>query len=289
MADNLSVLESSDALAKPVRTIDISGVQYPVYILADASGVPYESLDGAINVNQIDITTGVVNELFHRHTGIATTVRVAVVAGDTSVDVVSAGGFSAGDYLAITGVNTEPTLPVITGIAGTVLTLDRPLDMSMAIGSSVLATAIDMNVVGSLASPIVFSIEPNSTEHWHIISFILGATFSSDTDDSKFGNLAALTNGCTLRNYNGTTGVYQTLTNWKTNSDIKLDMYDLPYTSKSGGGKFGMNGNGDIKNRTGSAPHINGALGDKLELWIQDDLSSLTTFRLKAQGHREVA
>ncbi len=42
--DNLNVLESADLGAKPVRTIELAGVHYPVYILADAEGNPYESL-----------------------------------------------------------------------------------------------------------------------------------------------------------------------------------------------------------------------------------------------------
>ncbi|NOQ48192.1 MAG: hypothetical protein GQ576_03500, partial [Methanococcoides sp.] len=262
-------------------------VHYPVYILADENGVPYKSLNGSLNVHQADVHTVITNELFHRHTGISTTVSVAAVPGDTSIDVVSVTGFAQGNFLELENGSVEPTLPVVTDITGTVITLDRPLDQALPIGADVHQISVDMNVVGSLASPIIFSVEPDNAEAWHIVSFILSATFITEADDSKFGNLPALENGCTLRGYNGTYGVYRTFTNWKTNSDIKLDMYDLPYTDKSGGGLFGMNGNGDIRNRTGVAPHINATAGDKIELWIQDDLSGLSSFKLKAQGHIE--
>jgi len=289
MTDNLNVLESGELGAKPVRTVEIAGVHYPVYILADENGVPYESLNGALNVHHADVHMMMFNELFHRHTGTDTTIAVAVVAGDTGFEVADASGFSVGDYMQLSNGIVETTFPRITSILGNIIIGDRPLDQDMPVGADVSQVQVDMNVSGTLANPVIFTVNPDNTEHWHIVSFILSATFSTEADDGKFGNLAALTNGCTLRGYNGTAGVYRTFTNWKTNSDIKLDMYDLPYTDKAGGGgsTYGMNGNGDIRNRTGFAPKLDAVAGDRLELLIQDDLSGLASFKLKTQGHVE--
>jgi len=287
MADNLKVLSSDEVAAVPVRTIEIGGVHYPAFILADAEGNPIGSLNGALDIHDADVHKMMFNELFHRHTGTNTTIRVAASAGDTSIDVVNAAGLANGSFLELENGITEPTFPQITNIAGTVLTLDRPIDQDFPIGANVQQISVDMNVAGSLAAPVIFKVEPDNAEYWHIVSFILSATFPNAPADDLFGDQAALTNGCVLRGYSGTTGQYRTFTNWKTNADIKLDMYDLPYTDKAGGTNHGMNGNGDIKNRTGATPHLDSAAGDVIELLIQDDLTGLASFKLKAQGHVE--
>ena len=244
---------------------------------------------GALDVHDADIHSAMFNEYFHQHTATVTTLSVAASAGDTSIEVTSIAGFAKGNFLQLENGIVEPTFPQISVIpAGTTLILDRPLDQDLPIGANVTKLLVDMNVVGTLANPQIFEVVPDNTEFWHIISFILSATFPTAAADDLFGDGTALPNGCTLRGYNGTTGLYRTFTNWKTNADIKLDMYDLPYTDKAGGTNHGMNGNGDIHNRTGAVPKLDATKGDRLELLIQDDLSALVTFRLKAQGHIEL-
>ena len=113
---------------------------------------------------------------------------------------------------------------------------------------------------------------------------------NSAADDSKFGSMAVLLRGCVLRGYNATAGQYRTFTDWKTNSDIKMDMFDVVYTDKAGGGDFGTNARGSIKIGTGAVPSLDGVAGDYLELLVQDDLTlagELLLFQLKGQGHIE--
>lgn len=244
---------------------------------------------GALDVHDADIHSAMFNEYFHQHTGVNTTLALDASAEDVEVEFTSVAGFAIGNYLQLENGVVEPTFPRITDITGTTVTLDRPLNYDfLAATSTVIQILIDMNITGTLAAPKIFNLVPDNLEHWHIVSFILSATFPTAAADDLFGDLTALTNGCVLRGYNGTTGQYRTFTNWKTNADIKLDMYDLPYTDKAGGTNHGMNGNGDIKNRTGAVPKLDATKGDRLELLIQDDLSSLVTFRLKGQGHIEM-
>lgn len=260
-----------------------------IMVGVDENGNPslINSLHNALNVHEAHVHHLPVNEFFHAHTGVATTIAVASAVNDTSIEVVSAIGFVIGDFLQIENGVIETTFPVITNIVGNVFTLDRPLNHAYSIGDSVEVILIDMSVVGSLAAPVSYKLSPDPNQVWHVMSFIISATFTTAADDSLFGNLTALTNGVVLRGYDGTTGTYRTFTNWKSNSDIKLDMYDVPYTDKAGAGLFGMNGNGAIYIRTGAVPELNGSAGDYLEILIQDNVSGLSSLKLKGQGHLE--
>jgi hypothetical protein len=104
-------------------------------------------------------------------------------------------------------------------------------------------------------------------------------------DLSLFGGIPALTNGCLMRAR--IDGQYGTLTNWKTNENMKSDMYDVEFDARSGGGgSYGTSGRGSF-DRTGAVVRLDGATNDRLEFYVQDDLTALATFTMKAQGHLE--
>jgi len=240
-----------------------------------------------LSIHDADVHSVPVNEYFHRHTGVSTALAAPVTAGDTVINVADT-SIANLDRVQIEDGIIETTFPIVISGGGTAtLQLDRPLDYDFSIGDTVEVVTINMAVVGSISSPVEFRILADGDQVWHIVRFLLGAVFDSAADDSKFGNMDALTNGCILRGYNAASNQYRTFTNWKTNSDIKMDMFNLNYTDKAGPGEYGMNGRGSIKDGTGAAPRTDGAAGDYLELLIQDDLSDLITFRLKAQGHIE--
>ena len=260
-------------------------------IVGDGGG-PYKTLNGAVNVHDADVHNIPINELFHRHTGVNTTLAVAANAGDTSITVASDVGFTSGDHFQIEDGVIETTFPtIISGVGSNTWTLDRPLDNNFSIGDPVEAVSTNMAVAGSIGSPVSFRLIPDLDQVWHIVRFLLGMVHASAADDGLFGSRVALVNGCILRGFNATTGQYRTFTNWKNNGDIKMDMFDIVYTDKAGPGVFGTNGRGSIKAGTGAAPRIDGAAGDYLELLIQDDLTigapEITRFQLKGQGHIE--
>lgn len=254
----------------------------------DGAGVPIGSLNGALNVHDADVHDQVVNEYFHRHTGVADTIAVASSKQDTSIVVTNGGLFSVGDEIQISNGAEGITFPTITIIATNTLTLDRPLDHAYIIGATVEVVSTNMAVLGSLASPISFKAEPNSTELWHVIRFLFSMTHSTAGDLGLFGNQTALANGVVLRIYKAEFDQYGTFTLWKTNSDIKDNMYDVDFDTRSGGGgTYGTTGRGSIKIGTGAVPKVDGAQGDFIELLIQDDLTGLVSFRQKIQGHIE--
>jgi hypothetical protein len=113
-------------------------------------------------------------------------------------------------------------------------------------------------------------------------------THSSGGDDSKLGNITGgVTNGVILRGYSGALGQYRTLTNWKQNKDIRLDAFNLTYSDKAGVGVHGTSADGAFLSRTGAVARVDGTAGDYIEILIQDDLSTLISFEVKAQGHIE--
>ena len=260
--------------------------------LYDGFGNPISSLDGAIDIHDADVHKVPVNELFHRHTGVSTTLASAVTGGGDSpstITVVSGTGFNNGDPIQIEDeTKIEVTFPTIISGGGTAtLVLDRPIDFDFAIGATIEQVATNMAVDGSI-TPVSFKLIPDTSQTWHIVRFLLAMVHSTAGDDSRFGDIAGgLANGCVLRGYNAEADQYRTFTNWKSNFDIKMDMFNLPNTDKAGAGNFGTNGRGSIRDGTGASPRLIGANDDYLELLVQDDLTGLIKFNLKGQGHIE--
>lgn len=246
-------------------------------------------LFGADNFHDADVHNVPVNELFHRHTGEETTLTVATVGGEsTSIQVASGVGFANGDNFQIENATAiEATFPtIISGGGTTTWVLDRPLDTTFEIGATIERVSTNLAVNGSV-TPVSFKVLADTDQIWHIVRFLLAMTHSTAADDSRFGNVTALTNGCILRGFNGEADQYRTFTDWKSNFDIKMDMFDVTYTDKAGSGNFGTNGRGSIRDGTGAVPRITQESGDFLELLVQDDLTGLIKFNLKAQGHIE--
>lgn len=260
--------------------------------LHDADGNPIGSFGGAINVHDADVHTVIVNKYAYQDSAVSTTLTVAVVGDGTvyQVSVADATGFTVGSYLHINTSTEETTLPkIVSTTAATgpaTFTLDRRLDRDHSIGDTVTQVVRDMaSQVASMASPQSYKIGPQAGDVWHITRLLFTITHSTAGDLGLFGNIAALTNGVTLRaNING---VFGTFTNWKTNSDIKDDMYDVEFDARSGGGgTFGTTGRGTFKN-AGAIVRLDGTTGDYLEVLVQDDITALDRFTIKFQGHFE--
>lgn len=255
--------------------------------LLDGYGNPIESLRGAIGIHDADVHREILNRQFHQHTGVITTFAADAPAGSTSITLADATGFAVGNYLHLENGSVEELHPRITILVGNVATLDRPLDKSFVIGDTIEKSLVIMNVLGTLVAPQSFKVMPPAGDIWHLTRILIEMTHSTAGDNGLFGNLPALTNGVVLRRYDGLTGTYATFTVWKTNSDIVTDMYDVTYSARSGGGgSYGTNARGSF-DRAKAIVYLDGDAGDYLELLVQDDLTGLASFRIKAQGHLE--
>ena len=255
--------------------------------LTDGYGNPIGSFRGAIDIHNADVHREIVNRVFHLHTGVITTFAADAPAGSTEIELASATGFAVNDYMHIENGVVEQVHPRINSLVGTTATLDRPLDNEFVIGDSIEKSILSMNVLGSLASPVSFKVIPSSSEVMHLTRILIEMTHGTAGDNGLFGDLPALLNGVVLRRYDGTTGTYATFTNWKTNSDIVTDTGDVNYAQRSsGGGEYGTNSEGKFSD-AGAIVYLDGSVGDYIEVLIQDDLTQLNSFRIKAQGHFE--
>jgi len=269
----------------PIDLFDIDK-EHSRSVKVSLSGI--NSLKGALNVHNADVHDFPVNEYFHRHTGVADSFSVASTKGDVSISVTNGTQFAVGDNIHIFGTVFESTFPQITAISTNTLTLDRPLDNAYSIGDSVEVVTFDMSIVGTLLNPVSFRLVPPTGKIWHVVRTLFSMTHDSTGDLGLFGNIQSLKNGVVLRVYRASENQYTTFTIWKSNSDIKDDMYNLDFDVRSGGGgTAGTTGEGSIRVGTGAVPKLNGTDGDFMELLIQDDLTGLVSYKMKGQGHIE--
>jgi hypothetical protein len=262
----------------------------PLQAVDNVSGevVPIGSLKGALDVHAADVHQEMINKALHTHTGVETTLAVAT-SGDGSeyqITVVSVVGFVVGDFLHIENGGQEPTHSQILVITGAVFTLDRHIDLPHPIGTPVEQSILDLTTtIGTLADPVEYFVEPVAGEVWHITRMLFAMAHSSAGDLGKFGNLPALTNGVLVRVK--TDGSYRTLTNWKDAGDMKVDMFDIQFDNRSGGGgDFGTSGRWTFS-QSGSVLRLDGNTNDRIEVYIQDDLTGLGFFNMTTQGHLE--
>ncbi len=275
-----SIIDDDDAeLVKSVLTgeSEVSGVFENV-----------KTRDGALNVNSAFVYRKIVNETFHQHVGTPTTPSVAISMGDTSMTLTSVVGLSVGNKLKLEeGVNQEIGVLTITDITANVVTIDRPLGNDYTTSASVSEVITNMIVDGTLASPEIFEIDPPPGTVWQITRLLISITHTTAGDNSKFGNIAALENGVCLR-ITSSAGRTAVFANWKTNKDIKLDMFNVEYTDKAGPGLFGTDGRWTFT----TAEVVLELDGDadptqSVQILIQDQLDTiagLVTFEISAQG-----
>jgi len=260
--------------------------------------VPINAFKNAINVHHADVHNAMVNQYLRQLTAVTTTVSAVSAVNDTEIEVASATGFVVNDFIYIDATNKELTMPRILGIVGNVLSLDRRLDKAHFIGDSVTKAIIDIAATGqdgSMAAPQEYIVGPDPGEVWHINRLLMSMVHTAEGDLSLFGDLPELTNGILLRTkINGT---YSTLTNWRSAADMKLDMFDVEFSTRTaGGGGGGGPGGGtttygtsarDAFSELGVVIRLDGDEGDKIEVYNQDDIQSLLFFGMKVQGHIE--
>jgi hypothetical protein len=237
----------------------------------------------ALKVDTALVHTVGTNVFFFKETGITSTLAVATLVTDTQITVVDATGFAIGNKLKLaTAILQGQPLFTITNIVGNVITLDRPVSVVLPIGADVDVVSTNMGAeIGTLASPVIYKIMPPSGATWQLTRMLMSVVDGSTMDDGKFGGQTALTNGINLRVIKGS-GDIQNITNWKTNGDLALDMFDVVYTDKAPAGNYGMRGRWTFTNGQ-YVIELNGDNGDYLELLIQDALTQ-EIFEMKCQG-----
>lgn len=246
------------------------------------------SLKGALNTHDADVHNITINEFMHIDTGTITALEVAVAIDDYVLNVTSTASFSAGNEIKIKdAVNKISFLArIITVVSATELELDRRVDMGFAIGTQVEKILIEMAGIttATMANPSIFKLKPKPNEIMHLTRILPVLIHGTAGDLVKFGDVVPLVHGMQLRAK--IDGAFGTFTNWKTNGDMKTDMFDVDFDVRaSGGSEYGTSGRGSF-NKLGAVVRLDGAKGDELLMYVTQNIG-VTSCRINAQGHME--
>lgn len=162
------------------------------------------------------------------------------------------------------------------------ITLDQPAPCIFTVGASIERATKQMAVDGSVTTQ-TYSQTPPPLVKWDVIGFSVHIVDNLELDDTKFGGLAALTNGVAMRI--STASGYFNLGVAKTNGDLFLLLSEGQYSDKAGGGGYAGFWSGLIRERLGVTARISGANNDAIQVLVQDDISDLTTMEIVVQGH----
>lgn len=191
----------------------------------------------------------------------------------------------AGEIVELTDADTFMQARVL-GVIADAIELDTPINHAYASGIEGTRSSDDMRVDGSV-TPMVFSVLPLSGQSGGITGLVMTIESGSAMDYTKFGSLAALTNGIVVR-VKRAGGDFRNLINFKTNGEFIEKAFDNQYQAKSGGGGFGFVARltyaGQAKH--GVTLHVDGDLDEEIQIVIQDKLDTgLTKLRIFAGGH----
>lgn len=241
--------------------------------------------NGSIPVTLQDQTTPPVIVYANKVTN-TTTLSAAAAVNDKVITVVSAAGILVDDYLGLFNLATNRYyVGTVISISVNDLTLDTPLDSDFEIGDTVGTGINDLNVDGSI-TPQVFvfrGADPGIDVTVDVTRIIIQITTNTGVDFSKFGDIdGGLLNGVVMRRVDG---FVQNIFNIKTNADIAnltFDYRELDPLNPSGV-------NGIISRLTFAGQNKMGVVlrigpGEMLEFIVQDDLTSLLSFRIVIEG-----
>ena len=217
---------------------------------------------------------------------IETTLTSQTAKNDYIINVTSAASFVVGQYLTIYNVASDRVFfSQIISINVLAITLDTPLDFEFVIGSIVSVGNNNMNVNGSV-TPVIYGIRNPTTadipSSIDITRLMFKCLTSSVTDLSMFGNIGGgLLRGIVIRRVDGT---YQNIFNAKTNGDLKNIMYDYDPETVTQQGQDGFTGRLTFAGQNKMGAVIRIGPDEDLQIIIQDDLTSLTSFTVIAEG-----
>lgn len=213
-----------------------------------------------------------------------------ILDGDTvrnsnSFDVEVGHGIVVGEIIELSDSSSFMQARVLTVTVNNIL-IDTPINHVYLSGGSGTRSTDDMRVDGSI-TPQIFSILPLIGQAGDMTRVILTIESTAAMDFTKFGDQAALTNGCVLR-VKRQNGDYRNQINFKTNGEFIEKCHDFKVLPRAGSGGHGIVFRLTYagKDKHGVSVRVEGDLDEAWELVIQDDLTGgLLKVRLSAGGH----
>lgn len=231
-----------------------------------------------------DVTTDPLAVLYMGTRTATTSAADTVQIGDRQVRVADTTGMAPGQFLYIfdTVALSFEQFEVLSIAAPDTINVDVPCGDTYPTGSIVYTESVELNVDGS-STPVVFTAKPPdivlpATSRYTRIIFTIETASTGAIGD--FGDISGgLTNGVFLRRVDG---ISRTLFNLKKNIDFAQIAYDLEEFPATG--PFGADGFRCRLTFAKMGGVIELAPDENLELWVQDDLSSLVRFRAVIEG-----
>jgi hypothetical protein len=283
-----------------VKIPDIRAIDMYVYCKVQAGKVrtdkPQQQMsftEDSLNIHDADIHDAIFLHFIAQETGISTTVAVAADKNDYQLTVADPAGWAVGNHFDLNfGTVHEHIYRQITDITGSVFDLDSRLDNNFPIGSILDQAEFGFNVVGTMANPQIFSVPVRPIDVLHITAVHFAFVHKAAADDTKFAGIPPLDNGLVLRVNRNNGESYQTLLNWKVNSEIKLDAgsQEVVYNQAAPAGDYGTAITFDLKHIAESIIRLDGANNDTVEILVQDDLfeaGDMVDAKAKLIGHFE--
>lgn len=222
----------------------------------------------------------------------AATITAGVTINDTTISINTPTAPLVGDTLDLKDVDGaafyqgEIIAVTPTGGGDYDVDLDTPVDFGFSTSDIAELRSKDLAVDGSI-TPVDFIISPVglvTKMEWDITRLTASMLSTGAMGDGLFGDLASLAKGIVIRSENGIT---KNIFNAKTNGEIKERAFDLIYSDKPPAGQFGLTFRRSFagQEKNGVVVRLMGDVGDGLKIIVQDNLSTLVSFRTVAQGH----
>lgn len=242
--------------------------------------------NGAIPINVQDQTTKAFDFPFSKRVGDYMSLAVDGIQDAYTVTMSPGHTFAVGDSIVMQDIEAKRGMAAgVLGVAGDVLTLDMPLTFRYRAATTVVAEITsEMNVNGAVTRQ-TFEVSHSLDVAIDVTRIMFELTCTDPPAFQEFGDIAApgLTRGVACRVVNGENN---NLWNVKTNADLALLMYDVTIYEQAQ--PFNVNGIAGRLTYGGQTKHgvvIRLAQDQPLEVIIQDDLTSLLSFRMSAAGH----
>lgn len=203
--------------------------------------------------------------------------------GDTQFTATAGHNIVIGNWLEFQ-VGTFQYQVEVNNVATNLITLALPFPISLTYTAGTYnRVSIDANVNGSVTS-VEFSYENNTTNKYDVYFISSVISSSSEPDGSKFGGIAALTNGTQYYKINPVRTFDSYAYNIKKNACFTVNGFNTTYTTKGGGGgSYSVNVEIPFNEKHGVAIRV--LSNEKITMKVNDDLSSLTGYRTSILGH----
>lgn len=260
-----------------------SGRLFPIKVDPGHDAEGNETGPAALAINVQDQHTTMAFIMLHRHLWDGVLAE-AVVLNEYTCVLPAGHGAIVGNGIGI-GNTDQFFQGIITAVVSNTITVDSPWHYAFQAGDGVAIQTFAMNVDGS-GTAVIFHAFPTPGVELDVYRISLAIVCDTEPDDSKFGDLAALTRGILIRKRIAGGETYMPMGNAKTNGQIKL-LGTAAYADKAGGGKHSVSVFADLPQQLGVVVRLTGSdpADEQLELLVQDDLTGLDSFVGMMQGH----